>query len=349
MASIAKETNPYFEVTEGGTIKVPAFDLPLSAALSAENKAMLAKILGSGARMGMPDCRKAQSDAEFKTAVDAFRSMLDSRVAGPMAERLLANFPVTIMPGQIGGVPVEEFTPLDGIDSERVLINLHGGAFLCGQIYIGRVESIPVAYHGKYRVVSVDYRQGYEHKFPAASEDIGAVYKELLKDYAPDKIGIYGTSAGGALAAQATAWIIEHGLPIPGAIGIFSAGTGGAGDGDYFAAIGVGEPAPVTFFAELAGAPVGYFSNTEAGNYLVNPNVADESFRAKFPPTLIITGTRAFDFSPALATHRALVQAGVEASLHVFDGLGHSFFYDAVTPESRDAYNTIIRFFKRHL
>lgn len=349
MTSSAKENNPFAAVTEDGTIKVPAFDLPLSAALSSENKAMLARMLASGVRMNMPDCQKFHSEAEFKVAVDEFRRMLDSRMAGPMAERLLANFPVNITSSRIGGVPVEEFTPLDGVDPERVLINLHGGAFVCGQIYIGRVESIPVAYLGKYRVVSVDYRQGYEHTFPAASEDIAAVYKELLKDYAPDKIGIYGASAGGVLTAQATAWIIEQGLPAPAAIGIFSAGTGGAGDGDYFAAIGVGESAPVNMLAELTGAPVGYFSNTKADNYLVNPNVAAESFRAKFPPTLLITGTRAFDFSPALATHRALVQAGVDASLHVFDGLGHSFFYDAVTPESVDAYNTIIRFFKKHL
>jgi acetyl esterase/lipase len=68
-----------------------------------------------------------------------------------------------------------------------------------------------------------------------------------------------------------------------------------------------------------------------------------------FPPTLIITGTRAFDLSPALATHRALVQANVDASLHVFDGLGHCFYYDASTPESLDAYNTMIRFFRMRL
>ena len=42
---------------------------------------------------------------------------------------------------------------------------------------------------GKFRVVSVDYRQGYEHKFPAASEDVCAVYEELLKTFAPTQIG----------------------------------------------------------------------------------------------------------------------------------------------------------------
>jgi acetyl esterase/lipase len=82
---------------------------------------------------------------------------------------------------------------------------------------------------------------------------------------------------------------------------------------------------------------------------MVNPCVAPISFRAKFPPALLITATRAFDMSPAIAMHRALVQAGVDASLHVFDGLGHCFYYDATAPEGADAYQTMVRFFRKHL
>ena len=55
------------------------------------------------------------------------------------------------------------------------------------------------------------------------------------------------------------------------------------------------------------------------------------------------------DMSPAIATHRALVQAGVDASLHVFDGLGHCFYYDAIAPEGADAYQIMVRFFRKHL
>jgi hypothetical protein len=57
--------------------------------------------------------------------------------------------------------------------------------------------------------------------------------------------------------------------------------------------------------------------------------------------------TRAFDFSPALAARaesQLMVQAGVDASLRVFDGLGHSFYNDAPTPEAVDAYDTMVRF-----
>jgi monoterpene epsilon-lactone hydrolase len=53
--------------------------------------------------------------------------------------------------------------------------------------------------------------------------------------------------------------------------------------------------------------------------------------------------------SSAVNTHRELVKAGVEADLHVWDGLGHAFFYDASLPESREAFDVMARFFRKHL
>ena len=70
---------------------------------------------------------------------------------------------------------------------------------------------------------------------------------------------------------------------------------------------------------------------------------------AKFPPTLLITGTRDFAYSGAIYTHEQLVKLGVDAELHVWEGLFHGFFYNADVPESRDAFNVMIKFFDRHL
>lgn len=338
-----------FQVAEDGTIHVPAFDLPLSAALSPESRQRQIMAMRNVHIGGIPRAELFETDAAFRVAVDDFRQDMDIKFLKPMAERLLEMLPVRVQAGRIADVPVEEFAPLDGADSDRVLINLHGGAFFSGMPHVARIESIPVAHRGKFRVIAVDYRQGYEHKFPAANEDVTAVYSELLKEHPPKRIGIYGGSAGGMLAAQATAWIIEKGLPAPGAIGIFGAGSGGSGDSAYFGAIGMGTLPPYDLIHGITSAKFGYFSEVSGDDYLVNPDLAPESFRRKFPPTLLITGTRAFDFSPAIATHRALVQAGVEASLHVFDGHGHCFYYDCTTTESVDAYQTIIRFFRNHL
>ena len=53
--------------------------------------------------------------------------------------------------------------------------------------------------------------------------------------------------------------------------------------------------------------------------------------------------------SGAIHTHTQLVKQGVDADLHVWDGLFHGFFYNPDVPESRDCYNVIVKFFDRRL
>src|SRR5262249_46514269 len=109
----------------------------------------------------------------------------------------------------------------------RVLINVHGGGFYGGRgLTFGQLESIPLAAIGRIKVVTVDYREAPYYKFPAATEDTVAVYRELLKQYHPAAIGIFGSSAGGVLTAQVLATLGAQRLPRPGAAGIFWAGPG---------------------------------------------------------------------------------------------------------------------------
>ena len=67
------------------------------------------------------------------------------------------------------------------------------------------------------------------------------------------------------------------------------------------------------------------------------------------PPSLLITSTRDFLLSLVIYTHTQLMHAGVEAELHVWEGLGHAFFFDPEIPESRQAYDAIVKFFDKHL
>jgi epsilon-lactone hydrolase len=68
-----------------------------------------------------------------------------------------------------------------------------------------------------------------------------------------------------------------------------------------------------------------------------------------FPPSLLITGTRDHAMSAVVYTHSRLSQLGVETELHVFEGLGHAFFYDPALPESREVYSLVSKFFDAHL
>ena len=339
-------------VEADGTILVPSFRLPLSSVASPEARNSMSATLGR-APIDLPSLAGLEDHDAFVDYIERYRREVDDAYIAPLAEALLSAFPVRINAEVIAGVPVEVVTPTEEADDGTVLINLHGGAFMSGAIHVGRVESIPVSHMGGFRVIAVDYRQAHEHTYPAATEDVVAVYRTLLETHPPSRIGIFGGSAGAHLAAQVTAWLLAHDLPAPAAIAMGGNGAGGAaGDSRYFSAVGSAKLPPDPSEGELPLTDPdgrGYFRTAEPDDYLAQPVLAPPSLLAGFPPTLLITASRAFDMSPAIAFHRALTRAGVDASLHVFDGLGHCFYYNAWLPESQDAYDTLIRFFRRHL
>jgi len=276
--------------------------------------------------------------------IAARRATLDQYYYQPRIDRARRLYPVDERVLEIDGVYTEVFEPAAGVPAknvDRVLIHLHGGAFSFGARTGGRLESIPVAHVAGMRVISVDYRQGPEHRFPAASEDVATVYRHLLQSYSPQQIGIFGCSAGGLLTAQVVAWFDAQNLPQPGAIGIFCAGAG---------RFGVGDSLPISrlFGSDMPLGDIAYLRDVDISDALVSP-LDHAALLARFPPTLVVSSTRDFALSPALATHQRLVAAGVEAELHVYEGLDHFFFADTELPESRHLFNVIADFFDRFL
>jgi acetyl esterase/lipase len=80
---------------------------------------------------------------------------------------------------------------------------------------------------------------------------------------------------------------------------------------------------------------------------LVSPLYGD--FKG-FPPAILVTGTRDLLLSDTVRVHRKLRQAGVEAQLHVFEGLSHGEYLGLFNaPESKDAWTEVAGFFARHL
>lgn len=332
-------------IDDDGTVHIPAQAVPMSGFLSPEAKAYVTQHL--------KDMQNPQMLVQDNGVPRFMKGYL---------ERQEVLYPVDREDTTIAGVHAYVYTPKAGIatpNRNRVLIDLHGGGFSGCWPACAELESMPVAALGKIRVISLDYREGPKYKFPAASEDVAAVYKELLKDHAPQNVGIYGCSAGGMLTAMSVAWFAEHNLPQPGAVGLFCAGAGsptGAGfGGDAAHTAGpLGEarvpapPAQPNARSKQTPQGLGYLAGTNPKDPLVAP-INSPEILAKFPPTLIITATRGFELSGALYTHTQLVKLGVDAELHVWEGLFHGFFYNPDVPESRDCYDVMVKFFNRHL
>lgn len=342
---------PPAPVDSQGTVHVPAFDVPLSSYMSERAKASFIE--------------QARQPSMGARDIGELRRLFEEHDR-PLMERSTALYAVDIRDRSFAGVHTRVVTPKGGIprrNRNRVLLNLHGGAFAVGAGLRGLIESVPIAASGGIEVVSIDYRQGPEHRFPAASEDVALVYRELLKRYRPHNIGIYGCSAGGVLAAMALAWFQREQLPAPGAVGIFGSGAFGGfydppavpgswgGDSRFTAPPLLGQRPIAAEAARASSAPAylsGYLANADLSDPLVSPALSP-AVMANFPPTLLITGTRAYDMSAAVQTQRVLTKAGVDADLHMWDGMGHCFFIDVDLPESQEAFAVMTKFFDTRL
>jgi acetyl esterase/lipase len=258
-------------------------------------------------------------------------------------------YPVEIEETTISGVRCHRVRPLEIAETNlrRVLINLHGGGFVMGAGSL--VEAIPIANLTGVPVIAVDYRLAPEHPFPAAVDDIVSVYRWLLDaGYAPSAIGIFGSSAGGFLTAQATVRLRHEGLPLPACLGVFTAG------GDFR---NLGDTAQIFTLSGFWGdllLPVdhelseirAYLNGADPSDPLVSPILAD---LAGFPPTLLVSGTRDAVLSATCLFHRALRRHGVDADLFVFEAMPHSHWYGLHLPEAREAIDIMAKFFQSRL
>jgi monoterpene epsilon-lactone hydrolase len=263
-------------------------------------------------------------------------------------EKMQAVYPTDVEATTVAGVKAWRVTPrrLAPNKRNRVLICLHGGGFTSDSGSV--IEAVPIAALTGTEVISVQYRLAPQFPFPAAVDDSVAVYKEALKTHAPKNIAIYGTSAGAVLGAQVTVQLRKVGLPQPAVLGFFSGYVDLARYGDSRYLFGSGGLKDFSSMIEpLKGlGMVPYVGDHDRKDPVLSPMYAD---LAGFPPTLCMTSTRDHCLSGTVDFHRALLRAGVDARLMVFDAMPHAFWYRFDLPESKEALEAQARFLDQHL
>ena len=73
---------------------------------------------------------------------------------------------VTVTKAALGGVPVAEIT-VDGVEPRHVVLYFHGGVYVMGDAFLAADLASQVGRRTAARVLSVDYRLGPEHPYPA--------------------------------------------------------------------------------------------------------------------------------------------------------------------------------------
>ena len=252
-------------------------------------------------------------------------------------------YPANVEETTTAGVRTDIITPLTMPDANRtrVLVNLHGGGFNSDSGSL--IEGVPIANLAKIKVVSVYYRLAPENPFPAAVDDVVAVYKELLKTYKPKSIGIFGTSAGAILTCEVTVRLKQLGLPLPAALGVFSGLADFSRPGDSWQLFTLnGFPGEMKPLDPNHLPDDAYIGKMDRKDPVLSPLFADLH---GMPPSLLVTSTRDILLSGTTTLHRAFLQAGDDSQLVVFEALPHAFWYHFQLPETKEALELMAKFF----
>ncbi|HXD64591.1 MAG TPA: alpha/beta hydrolase [Solirubrobacteraceae bacterium] len=252
---------------------------------------------------------------------------------------------VTVTGATLGGVPTAEIT-IDGIEPRHVVLYFHSGVYVLGDAFQAAGLASQVGRRTSAKVISVDYRLGPEHPYPAAVDDALAAYEALLDDgTAPWDIAFAGESAGGGLAVATMVNARDHGLPLPAAAFVMSpyadltlAGT--TMDTKR-------EVDPLLSRELLQTRVTDYTSGQDAALGLISPVFADLSGLA---PLIIQAGTHEVLLDDAVRLARQAATADVEVTLDITPRVPHVFqtFYP-VLDEAAAALDRAGQFLSAHL
>lgn len=121
--------------------------------------------------------------------------------------------------GPIGEIPIRIYTPLNnGNDELPILVYYHGGGWVIGGLDSHDSVCRTLTNGAECIVISVDYRLGPEHKFPAAVEDSYAALEWISMNANAlggdrNRIAVGGDSAGGNLATVVSIMAKEKQVP----------------------------------------------------------------------------------------------------------------------------------------
>ena len=321
-------------------IPVPKSISPEAQKVLADGAARLNAMMAAGST-GAQEAPPPDKDG-WKKRIAAVDKAFD-----PVVDRMLAASPAKVEWETVGGVNVAVGTPDVLRHPDRVRLNIHGGgfAYMGGRYPMGQAAQAAAAAGCK--VFSVDYRRPPDFPFPAALDDCVAVYRELIKTYAPKKISISGESAGGNLTAAATLKIRDLGLPLPGAIGMLTPVTDFTKLSDTLQTNFGVDTVLTTSPKPPSHDPIAtlYADGHDLRDPYLSPVFGD--FTKGFPPTFLQSGTRDLLLSDTVRMHRVLVEAGIEAELHVWEAMPHSGF-GFFTPEDEEIRRQFLKFIDKH-
>lgn len=247
----------------------------------------------------------------------------------------MADVEHRFIPGPTADLPIRILRPTRQPGLRPAVIILHGSGWVACNLDIVEEPARVLAVDTGFTTITVNYQKAPEHPFPIPLDDSVAAVAWVVAHAAElsidaDRIAIVGDSAGGNLAAAATAQLAAMGISIAAQALLYPALDRCADTPSYQDfATGFG----------LTAADMLWFWNHYDGqgthdDARLSPRL--NTALSASPPTLIVTAGHDVlrDEGEAYAT--ALAAAGVDVEHAPFPGMIHGFWWmDAVLDDAR--------------
>lgn len=279
-------------------------------------------------------------EARYQPAfVDALKNTIQIKQRGaypqPEAVGKVHDLMIT---GAAGQIPARIYTPA-GTGPFPVIVYYHGGGWVIASINAYDASARALTNAARAVVISVEYRKGPEHKFPAAHDDAFAAYQWTLANAAgiggdPRKIAVVGESAGGNLACNVSIMARDRSVQLP----VHQVLVYPIANNDLNA------PSVVENTSRslpLRRAMIGWFLENYLNSQAESADPRIALVRANLrglPPTTIINA----QIDPLRSEGELLAErmraAGVQVEQRTYDGVTHEFFgMGAVVDKAKQA------------
>ena len=305
-----------------------------AAAPNSDMKAVLDKLASMNPKP-LPQLTAAEA-RKGPTPADAVKAVMQEKGKSTEPEPVAKVLDLKI-PGAEGQIPARIYTP-EGKGPLPVVVYFHGGGWVIANNDVYDSSPRALANLAKAIIVAVDYRQGPEHKFPAAHEDAFAAYKWALENASsfggdPARVAVAGESAGGNLAAAVSLMARDRKAAMPVAELLVYPIAGYDFDTPSYEENATAKP------LDKAGMQWFYQQYLNSPKDAQDPRISlVKADLHGLPPTTVITAQIDPLRSEGQTLAKNLEKAGVKVESKNYDGVTHEFFgMGAVIAEAKDA------------
>lgn len=271
-----------------------------------------------------------------KSDVDSFREKIEKTFYAEFTPNRVER-----ISEKIGGIDCDILIP-EVHASDRILLYVHGGSFVGGSRESWKSFCSLVANSTSSKVIVPEFRLAPEYRYPAATDDIAAVFRKIDAE----EIIVAGDGSGANIAFSFILGLKENERQKISKFIMFSPWLDVSDDAEYDLPRKLKDS--VLSLDDIRYASSQYAKSVDLASYFVSPLKAEKECYSSFPEVYVQAGEKEFLVCQIKALEEKLDNMGIENTVDFVPKMMHMFqMADEYLKEAHSAFERIGKFVNR--